>query len=85
MKPFLYLNLAIMVLIGITLVLTTNPLALFGLFFLQNMPYEPDEEGEEIDATTPIGFIHSEDWGRIDATASTGQILFTRKLEAGIL
>lgn len=38
MLPSLLLNFAIIALIGVVLVVTTNPLALFGLLLLRDMP-----------------------------------------------
>lgn len=61
MNIFFILNFAIIVLIAVIVFVTNNPLAMLGLFFLQTMPYEPPEEGEETDATGPMGFIDTSD------------------------
>lgn len=63
MNHALLLNLAIIGLIVVALILTSNPLALLGIAFIRDMPYgllaQDDEEEEE--KGRPIGFVHSDD------------------------
>jgi hypothetical protein len=63
MNHALLLNFAIIGLIVVALILTSNPLALLGIAFLREMPYgllQQDEEEEE-EKGRPIGFVHSDD------------------------
>lgn len=61
MKPFLLVNIAIVLLIAFALFWTENPLALFGLFYLQNMPYEPATQEElEEQVAQKMGFIDTD-------------------------
>lgn len=65
MNHALLLNLAIIGLIVVALILTSNPLALLGIAFIRDMPYgllEQDEDEEkEKEKGRPIGFVHSDD------------------------
>lgn len=60
MNHALYLNLAIILAITIGMVVLQNPLALFALLLLKEMPYglmvQPDPEEPE-EESKPIGFI----------------------------
>lgn len=63
MNHALALNFAIIALVIVALVFTSNPLALLGIAFLRDMPYgllQQDEEEEE-EKGRPIGFVHSDD------------------------
>ena len=64
MNHALLLNLAIIGLIVIALLITSNPLALLGIVFLKEMPYgllaQDDGEDEE-SGSRKIGFITDED------------------------
>lgn len=61
MKPFLLVNISIVLLIAFALLWTQNPLALFGLFYLQNMPYEPTNPEElEEQVSQKMGFIDTD-------------------------
>jgi len=58
----LLINLAIIGAIVLTIILTSNPLALFALMFLKEMPFglmlgDQDEEEQG----NPIGFVHHEE------------------------
>lgn len=59
----LLINLAIIAAICMTIVLTSNPLALLALMFLKEMPFgllmQPGDDDEE--GGNPIGFIHHSD------------------------
>ena len=61
MNQALLLNLGILIVIGVCLVQLNNPLALFGLLLLKELPYglmlqgSGEEEVEE--GGNPIGFI----------------------------
>ena len=57
MLPSLVLNLAIVVLIGFVLYVTLNPLALFGLLLLRDMPVIVPEDTEPDDACS-MGFVN---------------------------
>lgn len=63
MNHALLLNLAIIGLIVVALILTSNPLALLGIAFIRDMPYGllAQDEDEEKEKGRPIGFVHSDD------------------------
>lgn len=63
MNHALILNLAIIGLVIVALIFTSNPLALLGVAFLREMPYGllADEEEEEEEKGRPIGFVHSDE------------------------
>jgi len=59
MNQALLLNLGILIAIGICLVQLNNPLALFGLLLLKELPYDLlVQRSEEVDEDgRPIGFV----------------------------
>lgn len=61
MNHALALNFAILIIVGICLVALQNPLALFGLILLKDLPYGlmvKDDDDEEEEESSPIGFVH---------------------------
>lgn len=56
MNQALFLNLAIIAVILVTLVALQNPLALFGLLLLKELPYDLLMRGDE-EKADPIGFV----------------------------
>lgn len=58
MIPALLLNIFIIAVVCVTLYLTRNPLAILGLFFLQQMPVIVNQpEYEEPEDARSIGFM----------------------------
>lgn len=60
MTQALLLNIAIIAAIIVCLVCLNNPLALFGLLLLKELPYGlmiPPTEDEEEEQSNPIGFV----------------------------
>ena len=61
MNHAILLNIAIIILVGLALFLTSQPLVLLCLMFLKEMPYGLLAGDDEEDESKPIGFIHSEE------------------------
>ncbi len=54
--PIMLHNTLILILVGIVIFITTNPLALLGLFFCQQMPIVAGNEQVDAVAESGIGF-----------------------------
>ncbi len=54
--PFLLVNSLIIGLIIVMLVMTANPLAIFGLMFLVQMPFVENDESHDEEQAQPMGF-----------------------------
>ena len=61
MNHSLFLNVMIILLSGVTIIVTNNPLGLFGLLLLQPMPFSLLVKDEPEEKATQIGFVHNED------------------------
>lgn len=61
MNHALIINLAIIAVVVLALILTLNPMCLFGLFLLREMPYGLLQREPEEEEGRPIGFVHPED------------------------